>query len=53
MMILKSYGFEENLSKELLIKHNGHLFKVLSEYYSIMKPKYVEIEKIGSFIDFK
>jgi len=39
LMILKSYGFEEKLSKELLIKHNGNLFKVLSEYHSIMKPK--------------
>jgi len=39
MMILKSYGFEEDLSRSLLIKYNGNLFKVLSEYHAIKKPK--------------
>jgi len=39
MIILKSYGFDEKISRELLIKHNGNLFKVLSEYQDIMEPK--------------
>jgi len=33
MIILKSYGFDEKICKELLYKHNGNLFRVLNDYH--------------------
>jgi len=45
LIILKSYGFDEKVSKELLIKHNGNLFRVLNEYYVLFKPKDFNITK--------
>jgi len=38
-IILKSYGFDEKKSSELLQKYEGNIQKVLFEYYSFNKPK--------------
>jgi len=43
MKILRSYGFEEELSRKLLVKYNGDLFGVLGEYHTIKKPKDLDV----------
>jgi len=49
VMILKSYGFDEEISRKLLIKHKGNMFKVLSEYQTINEKESIK----GNFIPSK
>jgi len=44
IMILKSYGFDEKIAKELCLKHNGNLFHVLNEYQTLMKQSNIKIK---------
>jgi len=39
IIILTSNGLNEKVAKDLLIKHNGDLLKVLNDYHSTNKPK--------------